>query len=79
MNKYYTAGIIIITAFALIIGGTGIMQQPQRAGAFVDNNVEDFTDRKVPITISEDNVYVVWTTDKNMPNNNSEVMFRAST
>jgi hypothetical protein len=24
-------------------------------------------------------VYVVWTTDKNTPNNNSEVMFRAST
>jgi hypothetical protein len=32
-----------------------------------------------PIAISGENVYIAWTTDKNMPNNNSEVFFRAST
>ena len=31
-----------------------------------------------PIATSGENVYIVWTTDKNMPNNSSEVFFRAS-
>jgi hypothetical protein len=30
------------------------------------------------IAISGENVYIVWFSDKNMPNNNSEVFFRAS-
>ena len=32
-----------------------------------------------PIAISGENVYIVWFSDKNMLNNNSEVFFRAST
>ena len=31
-----------------------------------------------PIAISGENVYIVWFSDKNMPNNNSEVFFRDS-
>jgi hypothetical protein len=36
------------------------------------------TDKKAPIAISGDNVYVVWFNDQNTPNNNSEVLFRSS-
>jgi hypothetical protein len=37
-------------------------------------------ERKAPIAVSGDNnVYVVWFTDKGTPNKNSEVMFKAST
>lgn len=77
MNKYYTAGIIIITAFALIIGISVTQQLQPTAHALIDPGQDHRT--RAPIAISGDNVYVVWTTDKNTPNNNSEVMFRAST
>ena len=30
-------------------------------------------DKKAPIAISGDNVYIVWFNDQNTPNNNSEV------
>jgi hypothetical protein len=36
-------------------------------------------DKKAPIAISGDNVYIVWFNDQNTPNNNSEVLFRSST
>jgi hypothetical protein len=36
-------------------------------------------DKKAPVIISGDNVYVVWFNDQNTPNNNSEVQFRSST
>jgi hypothetical protein len=35
-------------------------------------------DKKAPIAISGDNVYIVWFNDQNTPNNNSEVLFRSS-
>ena len=35
-------------------------------------------DKKAPIAISGDNVYIVWFNDQNAPNNNSEVLFRSS-
>jgi hypothetical protein len=35
-------------------------------------------DKKAPIAISGDNVYIVWLNDQNTPNNNSEVIFRSS-
>jgi len=34
--------------------------------------------KKAPTVLSGDNVYVVWFTDKGMPNSNGEVIFRAS-
>jgi hypothetical protein len=36
-------------------------------------------DKKAPIAISGENVYIVWFNDQNTPNNNSEVLFRSST
>ena len=35
-------------------------------------------DKKAPIAISGDNVFIVWFNDQNTPNNNSEVLFRSS-
>jgi hypothetical protein len=37
------------------------------------------TDKKAPIAVSGDNVFIVWFNDQNTPNNNSEVLFRSST
>ena len=36
------------------------------------------TDKKAPIAVSGDNVFIVWFNDQNTPNNNSEVLFRSS-
>jgi hypothetical protein len=35
-------------------------------------------DKKAPIAISGDNVFIVWFNDQNTPNNNSEILFRSS-
>jgi hypothetical protein len=35
-------------------------------------------DKKAPIAISGDNIYVMWFSDQNTPSNNSEVLFRFS-
>jgi hypothetical protein len=35
-------------------------------------------DKKAPIAIVGDNIYVVWFSDQNTPNNNTEVLFRSS-
>ena len=35
--------------------------------------------QKAPMAASGDHVYIVWWTDKNTPNSNGELMFRAST
>ena len=42
----------------------------------LDDQIE--IDKKAPIAISGDNVYIVWFNDQNSPNNNSEVLFRSS-
>jgi hypothetical protein len=34
--------------------------------------------KKAPTTISAENIYIVWWTDKGTPNTNGEVMFRIS-
>lgn len=50
-------------------------QIPQIEGSKAIRNLN----QAAPIAISGDNVYIVWFSDKNVPNNNSEVFFRAST
>ena len=42
----------------------------------LDEQIE--IDKKAPIAISGDNVYIVWFNDQNTPNNTSEVLFRSS-
>ena len=78
MSKYFTVSVIAVTltVFVFIIG-PGVLQLQHSAYSLIDPN-PDFRTR-APIAISGDNVYIVWTTDKNIPNNNSEVLFRAST
>lgn len=44
-----------------------------------DNEEQVEIDKKAPVAVSDDNVYVVWFNDQNTPNNNSEVLFRSST
>ena len=56
-----------------LVGANGISQ----TYAFMDpNNLK--SDKKAPNVIVGENVYVVWFTDKDMPNSNGEVIFRAS-
>ena len=67
------AAVILVGAITLL---SSLLTQIQSSYAFV------FTgeiERKAPITTSGDNVYIVWLTDKGIPNSNGEVMFRAST
>jgi hypothetical protein len=72
------AAVTTVTAI-ILVGATTLLPslptQIQSANAFV------FTgeiERKAPIAIAGNNVYTVWFTDKGTPNNNGEVMFKAS-
>lgn len=42
----------------------------------LDEQIE--IDKKAPIAVSGNNIYIVWFNDQNIPNNNSEVLFRYS-
>jgi hypothetical protein len=67
-------GIVIL--IALVITATltvNPISQAQIEGSKAKRNTQ-----AAPIAISGENVYIVWFSDKNMPNNNSEVFFRAS-
>ena len=72
-----TVGVVVVLTITLAITAAVVAYQEQKAFSLIDPE-PDFRTR-APIAISGDNAYIVWTTDKNMPNNNSEVMFRAST
>ena len=50
--------------------------EQQEDGDGIEERVE--IDKKAPVIISGDNAYVVWSNDQNIPNNNSEVLFRSS-
>lgn len=54
------------------------MSQEETALAFMDPEIDLVSSQKAPIESSGDNVYVVWFTDRNTSNTNSEVIFRAS-
>lgn len=64
----------LVTAATLTEHPTSKAQISQIEGSKASRNVQ-----AAPIAISGDNVYIVWFSDKNMPSNNSEVFFRAST
>ena len=75
------AVVILVTVTAVILVGVATLLPAlpvhiQSADAFV------FTgeiERKAPIAVSGESVYIVWFTDKGTPNKNDEVMFKAST
>jgi hypothetical protein len=77
------AAVMILTMVTAVIpvGATTLLPslptQIQSARAFVSTG--EIEQRKAPIAISGDNVYIVWFNDKGTPNKNSEVMFKAST
>jgi hypothetical protein len=67
----------IVVLIALVIAATltvNPITQAQIEGSKAKRNVF----QAAPIAISGENVYIVWFSDKNMPNNSSEVFFRAS-
>jgi hypothetical protein len=65
-------GAVVITAASMIP-----LLQIQSIDAFIFTG-EIESNRKAPVAISGENVYVAWWTNKTA-NNNDEVMFRAST
>lgn len=66
--------IALVIAATLTVNPISQAQIPQIEGSKATRNVF----QAAPIAISGENVYIVWFSDKNMPNNNSEVFFRAS-
>ena len=79
MKKYFFLSLIALAA--LITAGasaTIASQQQQSAMAWTDPYTSPATERKAPIVTSDDNVYIVWWTDKGMPNANGELLFRSS-
>jgi hypothetical protein len=70
---YGKTGLAIAIMMALFVT-IGISQ----THAWIDPVADPKVDKKAPTVISGDNVYVVWFTDKGMPNSNGEVIFRAS-
>ncbi len=79
MKKYFFLSLIALAA--LITAGalaTIASQQQQSAMALTDPDLSPATERKAPIVTSGDNVYIVWWTDKGMPNANGELLFRSS-
>jgi hypothetical protein len=84
MNSYTELTAVI----ALILAATSLAVSPSlilyNSYAILTTTPEEFknalADRKAAIAVSGDNnVYVIWFTDKGSPNKNSEVMFKAST
>lgn len=65
--------VIVLTVVTTIICGP-TLQAPTLG--FVDPDPEPV--QRAPTVIVGDNIYVVWFTDKGMPNSNGEVIFRAS-
>jgi hypothetical protein len=81
MNSKRILGVILGITLLTTLGAAASMKSAdylQSADAFIDQE-GNFKDEKAPPAITGDNVYVTWWTDKGMPNNNSEVIFRAST
>jgi hypothetical protein len=75
------AAVMILTMVTAVmpVGATTLLPSLpiQSAHAFISTG--EIEQRKAPIAISGDNVYIVWFNDKGTPNKNSEVMFKAST
>ena len=72
MKIYIVLPVLVVTPLL-----TTTLQIPS-AIAWTDPNLSPVTDRRAPMAISGDNVYIVWFTDRNTQNTNGEVIFRAS-
>jgi hypothetical protein len=67
---------LVLTALVVMTAITATLQISS-AMAWSDPTEPERTS-KAPIAVSGDNVYIVWFTDRNTPNTNGEVIFRAS-
>ena len=79
MDNNTILGIVVAsTILAAALATLSSSSSLQQSYAWINPEVDPV--RKAPIAVSgENNVYVVWFTDKNTPNKNGEVMFKAST
>jgi hypothetical protein len=75
-DKRFNSDVLRESSDDQIIKGEQDTNEQQEDGDGNEERVE--TDKKAPVIISGDNVYVVWFNDQNTPNNNSEVLFRSS-
>lgn len=77
MNKYLIASLVMVPAIVAVLMAYPLLQA-QTSQIEVSAKPVQNVAQAAPIAISGESVYIVWTTDKNIPNNNSEVFFRAS-
>ena len=74
----------MIILFAIVaLGTTPILMQFSHGLVTIEGGSFGFegstiAERKAPIAISGDNIYIVWFTDRGTPNTNGEVIFRTS-
>ena len=76
-NLRVSMSFALITIVVVLTAVTSLQQQllqPANAWIFIEGR----TITRAPPAITGDNVYVVWWTDKESPNSNGEVIFRAS-
>jgi hypothetical protein len=84
MNKHFTVGVIlmialgavVITLHLQIVNSTQLLPEDAAKGKASMVDI-DALDRKAPLAITGENVYVAWWTN-GTANNNEDVMFRAS-
>jgi hypothetical protein len=76
MNVRHILGVVIGITLVTTLAATNLIQQQAEAFRAEDGSRER-TITKAPVTISGDNIYVTWWTNKTT-NGDGEVMFRAS-
>jgi hypothetical protein len=71
-NKHLIAGMVVVPIIAAILIAHPALQAQISQ---IEGSVKPTRNviQAAPIAISGENVYIVWTTDKNSPTNNSEV------
>jgi hypothetical protein len=72
MNKYLIASLVMVLAIVAILMAYPPLQA-QTSQIEVSAKPVQNVNQAAPIAMSGESVYIVWTTDKNIPNNNSEV------
>lgn len=77
MNKYLIVSLVMVLVIVAVLMAYPPLQA-QTSQIEVSAKPVQNVNQAAPIAISGESVYIVWTTDKNIPNNNSEVFFRAS-
>lgn len=77
MVKITTVFNILILAFSSVALAS-LMASEKLAFSWIDANTADRLE-KISVAAAGNNIYIVWSTDKNTSNSNGELMFRTST